>query len=278
MKFAKAHGLGNDFILVEAGLCPRDASGWARRLCDRRTGIGGDGVLLHAPEAGGVSMRLVNADGTEAEISGNGVRCVAAWAVRQGWAAGRFTVVTGAGPRSVAVEAIGGVRYRVTLNLGSPVLASERVPMALEPRRDAVVDVPLRVDGEEVRVTALSLGNPHCAVLLDEVADDALVDKLGPALERHPSFPRRTNVEFVTVTSRQEIRVRLWERGVGPTRSSGTCSAAAAVAAILLGKVDRKLRAVCDGGVLEVEWPEGGEIRQVGEAELVFEGAWLGPA
>jgi diaminopimelate epimerase len=154
-------------------------------------------------------------------------------------------------------------------------LGSASIPMALEPARDSVVDVPLAVDGEEVRVTALSLGNPHCAVFLDEVADDALVDKLGPALERHPRFPRGTNVEFVTVKSREEIRVRIWERGVGPTQSSGTCSASAAVAAILQGKADRRLRAVCDGGVLEVEWPEGGEIRQVGEAEILFEGDWL---
>jgi len=123
---------------------------------------------------------------------------------------------------------------------------------------------------------AQRLGNPHCAVFLEEVADDALVDKLGPALERHAAFPSRTNVEFITVVSRGEIRVRLWERGVGPTRSSGTGSASAAVAAILKGLVDRRLRVVCDGGVLEVEWPEGGEVRQVGEAEILFEGDWLG--
>jgi diaminopimelate epimerase len=238
-------------------------------------GVGGDGILLHAPEPEGVSMRLINADGSDAELSGNGVRCVAAWAVRQGWARERFRVLTGAGPRQVEVAPLEGMRYRVTLNLGSPMLGSASIPMALEPARDSVVDVPLAVDGEEVRVTALSLGNPHCAVFLDEVADDALVDKLGPALERHPRFPRGTNVEFVTVKSREEIRVRIWERGVGPTQSSGTCSASAAVAAILQGKADRRLRAVCDGGVLEVEWPEGGEIRQVGEAEILFEGDWL---
>jgi diaminopimelate epimerase len=276
LRFAKAHGLGNDFILVEAGLCPPDPSAWAQRLCDRHTGIGGDGVLLHSREGGGVRMRLLNADGSEAEISGNGVRCVAAWAVRQGRVLDDFTVLTAAGPRQVHVEALEGARYRVTLGLGQPILASERIPVTLERRLEPVIDQPLRVDGEDVRVTATSLGNPHCAVFLEEVADDALVDKLGPALERHAAFPNRTNVEFITVVSRGEIRVRLWERGVGPTRSSGTGSASAAVAAILKGLVDRRLRVVCDGGVLEVEWPEGGEVRQVGEAEILFEGDWLG--
>jgi diaminopimelate epimerase len=241
----------------------------------RHTGIGGDGVLLYAPEAGGVRMRLLNADGSDAEVSGNGLRCLAAWAVRQGMAPTSHTVFTAAGPRPVEVTRTGPARYRVATDLGVPVLRSDLVPVLLEAPREPVLDEPLKVDGEEVRVTATSLGNPHCALFLEEVADDALVDKLGPALERHPAFPQRTNVEFVTVRGRGEIRVRFWERGVGPTLASGTGAASAAVAAILKGLVDRQVRVVCDGGTLEVEWPPGRPVRQVGEVEILFEGDWL---
>jgi diaminopimelate epimerase len=275
MKFAKAHGLGNDFVLVERADCPSDAGPWARRLCDRHEGVGGDGVLVYAVEPGRVRMRLINADGGDAEISGNGVRCLAAWAVGRGLVPPRHVVETTPGPRPVVVEPLGGGRYRVATDLGPPVLASAAIPVSLAPPRDRVVDHPLSAAGEAVRVTATSLGNPHCAVFMDAPPDDARVARLGPALESHPFFPRKTNVEFVSVVSRAEIRARFWERGVGPTRASGTGSASAAVAAVLKGLTDRKLRVVCDGGALEVEWPEGGHVHQVGEVEVLFEGEWL---
>jgi len=277
MRFVKAHGLGNDFILVAEADAPADRSPWVRRLCDRHRGIGGDGVVLHSPAPDGVSMRLWNADGEDGEISGNGLRCLAALAVRKGWAGAGHVVHTVAGPRRVEVHApgAGGGTYRIETDLGAPRLASHEIPVLLDPPRERVVDQPVDVNGRTVRVTATSMGNPHCALLLDEVADDTLVAALGPALERHPLFPRRTNVEFVTVVSPEEIRVRFWERGVGPTAASGTGSASAVVAAILNGRARRHVRAVCDGGVLEVAWPEGGTVRQVGEAEIVYEGDWL---
>ncbi len=276
MKFVKAHGLGNDFVLVAAADAPAEVSPWARRLCDRHRGVGGDGVILHGRADGGMSLRLVNADGTEVELSGNGLRCLAALAVRSGWAPPQHTVFTVSGPRPVEVRGTSGSRYAVTTDLGPAILESDRIPVALDPPQPRVVDHPLEAAGRAVRVTATSLGNPHCAVFLDAPPDDALVATLGPALERHPFFPRKTNVEFVTTGARDEIRVRFWERGVGPTQSSGTGSASAAVAAILNGRADRKLRVVCDGGTLEVEWPEGGHVRQVGEVELLFEGDWPG--
>jgi diaminopimelate epimerase len=277
MRFAKAHGLGNDFILVERASCPPEAGPWARRLCDRHEGIGGDGVLVYAVEGGRVHMRLVNADGSDAEISGNGVRCLAAWAVSRGLVPARHVVQTTPGPRPVAVESLGGGRYRVATDLGPAILDSRAIPVRLDPPRDRVVDHPLQVGGETVLVTATSLGNPHCAVFMEPPPDDERLVRLGPALESHPFFPRKTNVEFVTPSSREEIRVRFWERGVGYTRASGTGSASAAVAAILKGLADRKVRVVCDGGVLAVEWPEGGNVHQVGEVEVLFEGEWLGP-
>jgi diaminopimelate epimerase len=275
MRFAKAHGLGNDFVLVAEEEAPSELSPWAVRLCDRHRGIGGDGVVLHARTADGVSFRLVNADGLVGEISGNGLRCLAALALRKGWAAARHVVSTVVGPKAVEVEAVGPRLYRVVTDLGPPGLGSADVPVALDPPTPTVADHPLEAAGRTVRVTATSMGNPHCAVFLDEPADDALLYALGPTLEFHPFFPRRTNVEFVTVVSPSEIRVRFWERGVGYTMASGTGSASAVVASIITGRTGRAVRAVCDGGTLDVEWLEGGSVRQTGEAEILYEGDWL---
>jgi diaminopimelate epimerase len=275
MRFAKAHGLGNDFILVAEDEAPAGLVPWARRLCDRHRGIGGDGVVLHGRTADGVSFRLVNADGLPGEISGNGLRCLAALAVRKGWAPAQHVVRTVVGPKAVEVSTVSPGLYRIETDLGPPGLGSADVPVALDPPAPRVVDHPLEAALRTVRVTATSMGNPHCAVFLDAPAEDALVSSLGPALERHPFFPRRTNVEFVTVVSRSEIRVRFWERGVGYTMASGTGSASAVVASILTGRTGRSVRAVCDGGTLEVEWPDGGSVRQIGEAEILYEGDWL---
>ena len=178
------------------------------------------------------------------------------------------------GPRAVQVTPVDATTYRIETDMGQPRLASSQVPIALDPPREPVIGHPVEALGRTFAVTATSMGNPHCAVFLDEVADDALVTSLGPVLENHPLFPQRTNVEFITVVSRSEIRVRFWERGVGPTEASGTGSASAVVASILNGHTDREVRAVCDGGVLEIRWPEGESLHQVGEAEILFEGDW----
>jgi diaminopimelate epimerase len=277
MHFAKAHGLGNDFILVAAPEAPAEPAAWARRLCDRHVGIGGDGVLVYALEPDTVHMRLVNADGSDGEVSGNGVRCLAAFAAGRRGLSAQHVVRTPVGPRTVSVADLADGRYRVRTGLGPAILESERIPVSLVPPQPRVVDHPLDVGGRAVRVTATSLGNPHCAVFLDTPATDELLSTLGPALERHPFFPRRTNVEFVTVEGKERIRVRFWERGVGYTRASGTGSASAVVASVLNGRTSRHVTVACDGGELEVEWPEGGEVRQVGEVEIVFEGRWIGP-
>jgi diaminopimelate epimerase len=275
VKFAKAHGLGNDFILVAETDVPPDVSPWVQRLCDRHRGIGGDGVIVYARGTSGPVMKLYNSDGLDGEISGNGLRCLAALAVRAGWAEPEHVVQTAVGPRRVSVSATGATSSVIETDLGVPRLGSRDVPFLLEPPRDRVVDLPLEVAGRTVPVTATSMGNPHCAVFLDTPAEDALVATLGPALEHHPLFPHRTNVEFVTAVSREEIRVRFWERGVGPTEASGTGSASAVVASILTGRTGRDVRVVCDGGVLEVSWPEGGSVRQTGSVEILFEGDWL---
>jgi diaminopimelate epimerase len=275
VRFTKAHGLGNDFVLVAGDEAPTDLSAWAVRLCDRHRGIGGDGVVLHARTPDGVSFRLVNADGLAGEISGNGLRCLAALAVRSGWAPPRHVVSTVVGPKAVEVTQVGPSRYRIVTDLGPPGLGSRDVPVVLDPPAPTVIDHALEAAGRTVLVTATSMGNPHCAVFLGEAADDALVASLGPALEFHPFFPKRTNVEFVTVVSPGEIRVRFWERGVGYTMASGTGSASAVVASIVTGRTGRSVKAVCDGGTLDVEWPEGGSVRQTADAEILYEGDWV---
>jgi len=280
VRFAKAHGLGNDFVLVAADAVAAggEVAAWARRLCDRHRGIGADGVILYEPTPDGVRMRLINADGGEAEISGNGLRCLAGFAVSKGLATPSHVVHTAAGPRSVEATAIGGSGFRIATDLGPPIVRSDLIPVALDPPQETVLAQPLDVAGRRVVVTATSMGNPHCALFLDAPPKEGEFATLGPALEHHPFFPRRTNVEFDTVTSRGEIEVRFWERGVGPTHSSGTGAASAAVASILTGRTDRRVRVVCSGGTLDVEWPEGGHVHQVGEIELLFEGDWMGPA
>ncbi len=278
MRFTKAQGLGNDFILTRAVLAPAAGlAAWVRRLCERHTGIGADGVLLYGVESPRrAAMRLLNADGGEAEISGNGLRCLSASLVRAGLVEPRHVVLTGAGERPVEVETLTPSRFRVACELGQPRLRSDEIPVRLEPPRAQVVGHELEAAGRTVSVTATSMGNPHCAVFLEQLADDALLHSLGPALENHPFFPRRTNVEFVTVVSPRELRVRFWERGVGYTMASGTGAASATVAAVLDGRASRQVEVVCDGGRLWVEWPQGGVLRQTGDVEVLFEGDWLG--
>lgn len=277
MRFTKAHGLGNDFILIAEKDAPADRAEWTQRLCDRHRGIGGDGIVLHRPAPDGIWFLLVNADGLPGEISGNGLRCLAGFAVARGLAAASHVVHTAAGPKAVEVTAIDRSHFRIATDLGPPVLRSDLIPVSLDPPQDMVLAHRLEAAGREVVITATSMGNPHCALFLAAPPKDGEFLALGPALEHHPFFPRRTNVEFVTVTSRAEIEVRFWERGVGPTQASGTGAASAAVASMLTGRTDRKVRVICAGGSLDVEWPEGGHVHQVGEVELVFDGHWIGP-
>jgi diaminopimelate epimerase len=275
LRLAKAQGLGNDFLLMERGEVPGEASAWTRRVCDRHLGIGADGLILYTVGGGHPTMTLLNADGGEAEISGNGLRCLSAYLVFKGWHPPAHIVQTAAGPRSVEVSSVAGGRFRIVTDLGAPILDSREIPLALDVPRASVIDIDVPLGEGSVDATCTSMGNPHCALFFDEPAEDGLVRSIGPALERHALFPRRTNVEFVTVISPRELRVRFWERGVGLTRSSGTGAASAVVAAAISGRGERSARVVCDGGVLDVDWAEGGSVRQTGEAEVLFEADWL---
>lgn len=277
MRFTKAHGIGNDFIIVSEADVPAEWAAWSIRLCDRNRGIGGDGILIVGIDAAShvARMKLLNPDGTHGEISGNGVRCVAAWAFARGFLPATHTVVPPPGPRPVTVLRTGPQQFSVDTNLGIPGLSAQSVPVAFG-ALDRVIDHPLSVDGEEILVTCSSMGNPHTAVFVPEAEAEAAMRRLGPKIENHPLFPNRTNVEFITVISRRELRVRFWERGVGVTLASGTGSASALVASVLTGRADREVTVHCAGGDLQESWSEGGPLLQRGAVEIVFEGEWLG--
>lgn len=277
MRFAKAHGLGNDFILIAESDLPSDWSAFAIRVCDRNRGIGGDGVLTYAVDAsrGVARMRLLNPDGSDGQISGNGVRCVGAYVHFLGLLPAEHVVHPPPGERPVRVTRESATLFTVDTNLGVPELRAARIPSLFE-GVERVVDHPLDVDGEIVRVTCCSMGNPHAAVFVEAAVADSEMRRLGPKIERHPMFPDRTNVEFVTPLSRTKLQVRFWERGVGPTLASGTGSASALVAAVMNGRTEREVTVRCPGGALWERWEsDGSPLNQRAPVAIVFEGVLL---
>jgi diaminopimelate epimerase len=263
LRVAKGHAYGNDFLLIDESeplLQVRDAdhsSELVRRLCARHTGAGADGVVVYGLGGRSATMRLFNADGTPSELSGNGLRCLAALIARQQRLSDGSVIVveTFAGRKTLELLAIAGSRYTFRTALGPPV---------------GVRQVHIPVAGETVTASVLSIGNPQC-VVLGALPDEGRFNRLGPALSSHSLFPAGTNVEFAYVESPARVRILIWERGVGPTSSSGTGSAAAAVAAAAHGGAAREVDVVAPGGIQRVEWREDG-IYQTGWAELVFEG------
>lgn len=279
LPFAKMHGCGNDYVVVD-GFCHdvADPADLARRITDRRFGVGSDGLLLALPsERADFRMRMFNPDGSEAESCGNGLRCLVKFALERAlvpWAE-RGCVETVAGILDVEAHTVGhgGARRvaEVTIRTGPPVLEREALPMAGPPGR--VVEEPLDVGGRSVAVTAVSMGNPHVVVWVDDV-EAFPVGGTGPLLERHDAFPRRTNAEFVEVVSRTEVKQRTWERGVGETLACGTGACAVVVAGVLAGRTDREILVHLRGGDLGVAWDDDGRVRLRGPAVEVFEGVW----
>jgi diaminopimelate epimerase len=267
MRFTKMHGMGNDFLVVDE----RTDSGrnWpelARRLCDRRRGVGADGILLIGEASrGGLRMRLFNADGSEAENCGNGVRCVALLAVRQGLAGPRVTWETGAGPVVTVVREDG----MVTVDMGSPRFAPAEIPVDV-PGEDAL-EVEIELPGVVVRASCVGMGNPHCVVQVGDV-EQAPVGDWGPLIEHHRLFPARTNVEFVSVVSPRHVLQRTFERGVGETDACGTGACATVVALRRRGLVETAADVTLRGGTLHIEWSDGGSVLMTGPAQAVYEG------
>ena len=257
----KGHAYGNDFLLVpEESVDALDLGALAIAMCERQTGIGADGLMLYssAGQPGRVRMQLFNADGSRSEVSGNGVRCLAALIVRDTPGVTIVTVDTAAGPKvlELAERSHGDMTFRASM--GSP--------------KD-IQPVELDVAGETVKAITLSVGNPQCVVFTD-VLDVSRAQRLGPLLEHHPRFPNRTNVSFVRIESPERIRILIWERGVGPTMASGTGACGAAVAAAAHGGASRQLDVISPGGSQRVEWRDDG-LYLTGWARLVFEGQYF---
>lgn len=275
MKFTKMHGLGNDYVYVNCfeETVPDPAS-IAIRVSDRHVGIGSDGLILILPsECADARMRIFNPDGSEAEMCGNGLRCVAKFVHDHGISRNNpLTIETGAGLLTVDLETgPSGLVERVRVDMGVPRLTRQEIPMLGEPADGRVVSLPLVAGDREFWVTAVSMGNPHCVIFVDSV-DSFPVGTYGPLIEHHPLFPRRTNVEFVQVLSRSEVRQRTWERGAGETLACGTGASAVCVAGVLNGLTDRRIVNHLRGGDLELEWSDVGNLYMTGPATEVFHG------
>lgn len=274
MEFVKMHGLGNDFVVVDcisqAGLEDAVAS-QARFLCDRHFGVGADGVILVLPSArGDARMRIFNPDGSEAEMCGNGIRCFAKLLYERGMVNKRsLAIETMAGIMKPNLRVDRGSVREVMVDMGPPGLMRGQVPMTGD--NGKVVGETLETVEGPVRVTCLSMGNPHCVVFVPAV-EEYPVSKIGPVLESHPAFPQRTNVEFVSPDGKGRLRVRVWERGVGETLACGTGACAAAVAGVLNGLSTRQVAVLLSGGQLSVYWREDNRVLLTGPAEYLFDG------
>lgn len=276
MQFTKMHGIGNDFVVVDA---MREA--WpeeslphlARRICDRHFGIGADGWILILPSrVADFRMRIFNPDGSEAEMCGNGIRCFAKYVFERKLTPHKeIQVETLAGLMRLKLILQGGQVEKVRVDMGEPRLRRSDIPMRGEPTQSPVIREKLRIGGEKYEFTAVSMGNPHCVLFVRSV-EQVDVATLGPQIEHRPLFPERTNVEFVQVLSNSELRMRVWERGAGPTIACGTGACAAVVAAVLNGLTQRRVTVHLEGGDLEIEWQGNNHVFMTGPADEVFVG------
>ena len=270
------HGAGNDFVMVDAR---RELSAdWSRLavdVCDRHFGVGADGLILIDGDRGrGLEMKMYNPDGSLAEMCGNGIRCFARFLHERGEIGEeKIDVLTGAGPRWIRVAEAGPDRYLVTAGMGVPEFAPAAVPVDM--RGDRIVDRPLSVDGVQLSITALSMGNPHAVAFVEDV-DAFDLESIGPRVENHPAFPRRVNFEICQVVGPQSLKMRVWERGAGITLACGSGASATAAAAVATARAKPgAIELHVDGGALELEWRgEGNEVIMTGPAERVFEGQW----
>ena len=274
MRFTKLQGCGNDYIYVNcfAEPVPRDPAALARAISDRHFGIGADGLILICPSGkADARMRMYNADGSESEMCGNGLRCVAKYVHDYGIARkSRLTIETGRGNLAVDLEIEGGKARRVRVNMGAPIVQSSDIPTTLP--GDPPVNVPLTIDGTTLNFTCVSMGNPHAVTFVDEITD-RLVHGIGPKVETHPAFPRRTNVEFVRVNRPDDATMRVWERGSGETLACGTGACAAAVAGVLARHLARRVTMHLLGGDLELHWSDAdNSVYMTGPAVEVFSG------
>jgi diaminopimelate epimerase len=274
MRFIKMHGIGNDYVYVDCfQQTVHEPEKLAVQISDRHFGVGGDGLILIMPsDQADARMRMFNADGSEAQMCGNGIRCLAKYVYDSGIRRkSKLAVETLAGVLQLELLAANGTVEKVKVNMGMPRLRRQDIPMLGEGER--VLGETLTAGDREFTVTCVSMGNPHCVIYVDEVAQFP-VTEYGPLLEHHPQFPQRTNVEWIEWLNRKEIRQRTWERGSGETLACGTGACAAAVASVLNRKTDRRVTVHLLGGDLEIEWADDNHVYMTGPAVEVFRGDW----
>lgn len=280
MKFTKMHGCGNDYVYVNGfveKIAPEEKPELVRKLSDRHFGIGGDGVIFINPSTeADFEMEMYNADGSRAEMCGNGIRCVAKFVYDKGLTDSKSIRIVSAGKvkyLDLTVEGKEGERGVVTkvrVNMGSPILEPAQIPVVADTNQ--VVDAPITVQDKEYHMTCVSMGNPHAIVFMDDV-EHLKIEEIGPYFENHERFPKRTNTEFVEILDRQHVFMRVWERGSGETFACGTGCCATAVACVLNGLTDDKITVKLLGGELYIEWDrEQNLVYMTGPAETVFEG------
>jgi diaminopimelate epimerase len=274
--YTKMHGLGNDYLFIETE--KNSCDDWpelSRRMSHRHLGAGADGIILIMPsEVQDFQMRIFNADGSEAETCGNGIRCFAKYVYERGLTKKtEFVIDTLGGPNCVVLTVENGDVVFVRSNMGAPKF--ERADIPMEGPAGQVLEEAIELDGQELRVTCANIGNPHAVVFVDDATAIDLTD-LGPKIENHPAFPQRTNVEFVHIIDRQNIVMRIWERGSGITMASGSGSCGAALASMITDRVDRKINVHLVYGQLGIEWAEDGDVYQEGPATEVYTGVWVG--
>jgi len=287
MKFSKLQATGNDFILVDARTMEGEWSKLARAMCDRHFGIGADGlILVQDSTSADLKMRIFNSDGSEAEVSGNGLRCSARYAIEKGLS-GKMSSQVEQGNLSLTIETLSGVRKvkaytsgnkvnRVEVNMGLPQFQPEQIPVKGKVDIIPILDYPLVINGKELTLALLSMGNPHAVSFSSRPIADFPLAEIGPKVERHPMFPKRTNFEIARVLSRVKIEARVWERGVGETLACGSGACAIAVSAQLLDYVEPQVDIILKGGTLTISWDRVGEVLLTGPVEEVFTGEWLG--
>lgn len=277
MDFTKLHGTGNDFVVIDARVIERDWSALARAICDRHFGVGADGLILAAPsQKADVRMRIFNADGSEAEMSGNGMRCLVKFAADAGIATPReneLDVETGAGVLRVTVTTDRGLVTSVRESMGPPRLEPREIPVSVD-APPPIKALDLQVGERTVTVTPVSMGNPHAVHFQAAAVEAYPLQAVGPLVEHHDLFPKRTNFEVVRVLSRDRAEMRVWERGVGETLSCGSGASATMVAARLLDLVDNRMQLTVPGGLLDLEWDGEGDVILTGPVAEVFRGSW----
>lgn len=274
MKFTKMHGIGNDYVYVNCfEETVKDPSAVSKYVSDRHFGIGSDGLILIKPsKVADFQMDMYNADGSQGEMCGNGIRCVAKYVYDYGLTdKTNISVETLAGIKHLELTVENGKVTLVKVNMGAPELLPEKIPVAAEGER--AIDVPLEVKGKTYQMNGVSMGNPHCVIFMEEDVRELDLEKIGPDFENHKRFPKRINTEFVNVLDENTLRMRVWERGSGETLACGTGACATAVAAILNGLVQKEVTVKLLGGDLKIQW-NGGDapVYMTGAATTVFDG------